>query len=67
MMEEYTQRRQNTVVQYIDTQSLLDLCERLERAPRSQVGMRWWEQAGINLAGEREAEDTEAERDGGEE
>ena len=33
----------------------------------SQVGMRWWEQAGINLVGAREAAVAAEERDGGEE
>ena len=32
IMEEYFRRLQNTVAQYIATQSLLDLCEGLERA-----------------------------------
>ena len=41
-MEEYIRRRQNTVVQYITTRSLLDMCEGSERAPGAQVGMRWW-------------------------
>ena len=38
-MEEYFRRGQNTVAQYISTQSLLDLCEGSERSPGSQVGM----------------------------
>ena len=54
-MEEYIQQRKNTVTQYIYTRSLLDLCERTERAPGAQVGMWWWEQAGINLAGAMKA------------
>ena len=36
-MEEYVRRRHNTVVQYIATQSLLDLCEGLERDPGERV------------------------------
>ena len=40
-MEEYVRWRQNTVAQYIATQSLLDLCEGSERAPGARVGM-WW-------------------------
>ena len=54
-MEEYVRWHQNTVAQYIATQSLLDLCEGLERAPGEQVGMRWWEQEGIALERAREA------------
>ena len=65
MMEEYVRRFHNTVTQYIDTRSLLDLCEGLERAPGARVGMRWWEQEGLDLAGVREqsvaAEDGEEE------
>ena len=36
-------------------QSLLDLYEGLERVPGAQVGMRWWEQVVIDLAGAQEA------------
>ena len=55
--------------QYIATLFLLHLCEGTERAPGAWVGMRWWEQAEINLAGAREATEaaTEAEEDGVEE
>ena len=63
-MEEYIRRRQNTVAQYITTRSLLDLCEGSERALGARVGMRWWEQAGFNLVGAREAAEAAAERDG---
>ena len=45
--------------------SLLDLCEESEKAPGAQVGMRWWEKAGINMVGAREA--AAARNDGGEE
>ena len=41
-MEEYIRRLQNMVAQYIDTRSLLDLCEGLDRAPGARVGMPWW-------------------------
>ena len=41
-------------MQYIATQSLLDICEAMGRTPGVQVGERWWDQAGINLTGERE-------------
>ena len=49
----------NTVSQYIDTRSLLDLCEVSERAPGVRVGMRWWDQAVINMAGARKAAEVE--------
>ena len=34
--------------------------------PGLQVGMRWWEQVGINLEGAREAAAAAAEKDAGE-
>ena len=68
-MEEYNRQRQNKVAQYIATRSMLDLCEGSERDRGERVGMRWWEQAGIYLAGAREAAaaTATAEGDGGEE
>ena len=54
LMETYIRRRQITVAQYIATRSLLDLCEAAERKQGARVGMWWWEQAGIDLAGARE-------------
>ena len=53
-METYIRQSQNTGVQYISTQSLLDLCEATKRKQEAQVGMRWWDQAGIDLLGTRE-------------
>ena len=47
----FTTRRQDTVVQYIATQTILDLCERSARRPGTRVSRRWWEQAGIYLEG----------------
>ena len=66
-MKEYIRRRQDTVAQYIDTRSLLDLCEGSERAKGEQVGMWWWEQVVINLEGAKEAAAATAEGYGGEE
>ena len=42
------------VAQYTPTRSLLDLCAGSERALGEQMGVCWWEQAEINLAGARE-------------
>ena len=42
-------RRQNTVVQYIAMQPILDLCERSTRRRGARVSCQWWEQAGIEL------------------
>ena len=64
VMEEYSWRRQNTVTQFIDTQSLLDLCEETERTPGARVGVWWWEQAGFDLAGARETTESAEEADG---
>ena len=45
--------------------SLLDLCEGLERALGTQVGMRWWEQVSIDMAGSLEAAEAAKEGDEG--
>ena len=55
VVQEYIRHRQNTVVQFISTLSLLYLCEGLERPLGAQVGMRWWEQVIIDMAGSQEA------------
>ena len=55
VVEIYIRHLQNTVTQYIDTQQLLYLCEKLERAPKTQIWMRWREQLVIDLAGAQEA------------
>ena len=44
-------RRQNTVVQYIVTQKIQDLCERSTRRPGEWVFWHWWEQNGLDLEG----------------
>ena len=54
-IEENFRRRQNTVTQYISTQSLLYLCEGSERAPGALGVMWYWEQEGIDLTGAMEA------------
>ena len=64
-MEEYIRRRHNTVTEYIAARLLLDLCEGSERATWAHMGMRWWEQTGINLAGAREASAVATDKDGG--
>ena len=38
--ETYILKRQNTVVQYIVTRSLLDLCEATERTQGARMGMQ---------------------------
>ena len=66
-MDDYFRQRQSTFSKYIATRSLIYLCEGSERSLGGRVGMRWWEQAGINLEWAREATAAVFERDGGEE
>ena len=49
----YIQKRQNTVVQYIETQPILYLCERYVWIPGAWFYWRWWKQEGIDIEGER--------------
>ena len=51
------------VTQYILMRPILDLCEAAERKQGEWVWMRWWEQAGIDLAGARETAKAAAEAD----
>ena len=46
-VETYVLRLQNTVSQYITTQSILEIYMVAEKWPGAQVTMRWWEQAGL--------------------
>ena len=62
-MEEYIWRRQNTVAQFIATQSLLDLCGEIERTPGARVGMQWRKQEEIDLTGARDTDAAEAKAD----
>ena len=62
-MEAYIWQRHNTVAQYIATRSLLDLCNATERMQGARVVIWWWEQAGIDMTGERETTETAAEVD----
>ena len=50
-METYIRKIQNTSTQYIATQSILGLCEATERKQGEWVGIRWWEQEGIDMTG----------------
>ena len=67
-VETYVVRRQNTVVQYIVTSTILELCLAEEQRPGARVTRNWWDQTVINSGQEsvREAERTwglEAERE----
>ena len=46
--------RQNTVVQYIATRPLLDLCEGSRAREGAKVPMRWWNQADIDWETEKD-------------
>ena len=47
----YITRRQKTVVQYIATQPIMELCERSVWRPGDWVSWRWWEQEVLCLEG----------------
>ena len=47
--ETYFLRRHNTVVQYITTQLILELCLAVERRPEARVSIRWWEQDRLEM------------------
>ena len=50
-VETYIRKSQNTVMQYIATLPILDLCKAAERKQGARLGMRWWEQAVLDLVG----------------
>ena len=62
-------RRQNTVVQFIATRPLLDLCEGTTQRGGARVTMRWWYQKGIDwekakAQGATTESESESEADG---
>ena len=59
----YITRRQNTVAQYIATQPIMDLCERSARRTGARVSMRWWEQDGLYVEGEKKRAAEESDGD----
>ena len=52
-VEAYVLRRQNTVLRYILTLPIMDLCSEVLRRPGTQVSKRWWVQEGLYLEGVR--------------
>ena len=60
-MEAYILQMHNTFAKYITTRLLMGLCEARKRMQGVRVGVRWWEQAGIDLEGARETVATAAE------
>ena len=65
-VETYISCHQNTVVQYIATSPIIDLCLAEKRRLGPIVSMWWWEQEGLDLKGMR-IESHETERTEGEE
>ena len=66
-VETYVSCRQNTVVQYIATRPIIDLCMAAKRRPGTRVSVWWWEQEGLDLEGMRKtARETEKTEWGGE-
>ena len=61
--ETYVTRRQNTVVQYIATRPILDLCERSAWRPGACLYWHWWEQDALDLEGLKKRAATESEVD----
>ena len=61
----HIKKRQNTVAQYIATQTIMELCERSFQRPSAWVSWRWWDQDGIELwrARERAAAASDRERE----
>ena len=57
----YIMRRKNTVVQYIVTRPIMDLCERSVLRLRYWVSWRWWDHEGIYLEGTKEISATDLE------
>ena len=64
-VETYVSRSHNTVVQYIATRTIVDLCLAANRMPGPRVAMWWLEKEGLDLEGIRTASQ-EAERKDGE-
>ena len=60
----YVTRHQNTVMQYIETNTIMDLCLAAGWRTGGLVLKRWWEQENLDLEGIRKAARVaEAERD----
>ena len=52
-MGAYVMERQNTVVKYIKTRLILELCKKKVRRPGTWVARSCWENMVLNLAGAR--------------
>ena len=47
-VDTYASRLHNTVVQFIATRPIMDLCLAAERSLESRVTKRWWEKDGLD-------------------
>ena len=48
-VDTYISRRQNTVIQYIATNPIMDLCLEVEQHPGTRVSKEWWDQECLDL------------------
>ena len=61
-MESYVLKSNNTVVQYILTRPIIELCEETVRIPGTWIEKSWLGQEVLDLAGARAAEEGGVER-----
>ena len=54
-VETYISRRQSTVVQFIVTRTIMDMCLAAERRLVFRVTNRWWDQDRLDVEGTRTA------------
>ena len=52
LVEDYITHRQNTAAQYTATVLILEVCVEKERREGFQLLNQWWEQGGVDLAGD---------------
>ena len=52
-IRKFITRRQNTVVQYIVTRTIMDLCEWSAWRTGATVSRKWWEQDSLYLEGSK--------------
>ena len=66
-VDTYISHHQNTMVQYIATRPIMDLCLTAKQRSGPRVTMWWWEQEGLDLEGMRTAAWEEEQTEGKEE
>ena len=50
-VETYIYCLHNTVIQFIATRTIMELCLAAERRPGSRVTKKWWEKDGLDVEG----------------